>query len=156
WSPRVSILANSAAAKFGFCVVNAATASWKLQAAMALLSRLLSRLHFTGKVRHCLPQHAVNCGALAGLEIALQLGEPALNHIARRAGRGGRDDAFDADVGGRLLAREEYFIQPFARPDSREDNIDIASRFEATETNHPLGKIDDLDRLPHVQNVNGG
>src|SRR5262249_56258971 len=102
---------------------------------------LLGRLQHAGKIRHCVAQHAVNSGALPSLEIALEFGEPALDYIDRRANRSGGNHAFNTDVGRWLFARKKYFVQPLTRTNSGKHDIDIASRLEATETNHSLGEI---------------
>src|SRR5438477_8850648 len=102
------------------------------------LRSLLGRFHYAGKIRHCLAQHAVDRGALASVKIALEFSEPALDHFDRRANWRGGDHAVDSDFGSRLLVREQNFVQPFARPNASENDIDIPARLEAAKTNHPF------------------
>src|SRR5207237_859589 len=61
----------------------------------------------------------------------------------------------DTNLGNRLLAREEDLLEPLARPDAAEHNIDIAARFETGQLDHALGELDDFHRLAHVEHVDG-
>ena len=45
-------------------------------------------------------------------------------------------------------------MQALAGPDAGEGNVDVAPGFETREADHPLGEIDDLHRLAHIEHVN--
>jgi len=99
-------------------------------------------------------QAAVDCGTLAGIKIVLEFDKPALNRFDRSTNRRGGDNAFDSDFRGRLLVREQNFVQPFARPNAGEGDFDVQAGLETAQANHPFRQIDNLDRLTHVQHVN--
>ena len=108
---------------------------------------------FAAEIRHRVAQHAEDHGAVLAREPLLQRREPAAHRLERRTDRLGGDDAFDADRRGRLLAREQDFVQALARPDAGEGDVDVAAGLEPGQPDHPLGEIDDLHRLAHVEDV---
>src|SRR5690349_1669576 len=77
------------------------------------------------EIRHRLAQDAVDRSALLALERLLEFAEPDPHGFERGAHRAGGDDAGDADLRNRLLAREQDLVQPLARPDSGIDNLDV-------------------------------
>src|SRR5215469_5289178 len=115
---------------------------------------LVNWFHLAGKIWHYLVQYLVDGRALAGVEIMLELDEPIFNHLDRRTNRRSGHNALDTNIGRRLLTREQYLVQPFARADAGEDDVDVTTWFETAQADHSLGQIDDLDRLAHVQHVN--
>src|SRR5262249_60728599 len=96
---------------------------------------------FAAEIRHRVVQHAEDYRAVFAREALLQRRKPAAHRFERWTDRLGGDDALDADRGGRLLAREQDFLQALARSDAGEGNIDVAPGFETREANHPLGEI---------------
>ena len=44
-------------------------------------------------------------------------------------------------------------LQPLARPDAGEGDLDVAAGLEAGQPDHALGEIDDLHRLAHVEHI---
>ena len=107
----------------------------------------------TAKIRHRVAKNAVNCRALAAREALLQCGEPPAHGLERWTNRSGGYDPIDADWSGRLLARKQDFMEPLARPDSNELNLDIATWLEAGQADHPFRKVDDFHRLPHIEHT---
>src|SRR5262249_42602381 len=99
------------------------------------------------EIRHRVVQHAEDHGAVFTREALLQRRKPAPHRFERWTNRLGGNDALDADGGGRLLAREQDFLQALAGPDPREGDVDVAPRLQTPEPNHPLGEIDELHRL---------
>src|SRR5258708_1191324 len=83
----------------------------------------------------------------------LQCCKPAAHRLERRTDRLGGDDAFNADRGCRLLAREQDLVQALAWPDAGKGDVDVSAGLEPGESDHPLGKVDDLHRLTHVEDV---
>src|SRR5262249_20320952 len=102
---------------------------------------------FPAEIRHRVVQYAEDHGAGFTREALLQRRKPAAHRFERWTNRLGGNDALDADGGGRLLAREQDFLQALAGPDPSEGNVDVAPGFKTREPNHPLGEIDDLHRL---------
>ena len=45
-------------------------------------------------------------------------------------------------------------VQALSRPHPAEHNLNIVTGLQTREPDHALGKINDLDRLPHVEDVN--
>ena len=85
---------------------------------------------FAAEIRHRVAQHAVDHRALVAREPLLQRREPAAHRLERRTARLRRHDAGDADLGGRLVAREQDFVQPLARPHAGELDLDVAARLK--------------------------
>src|SRR5712671_413699 len=109
----------------------------------------------TAKIRHRVAKNAVNCGALAAREALLQCSEPLAHRLERRTNWPGGHDPLDTDRRGRLLARKQDFMQPLTGPNANELDLDIATRLEAGQADHPFRKIDDFHRLAHIENVDG-
>ena len=83
------------------------------------------------EIRHRIAQHAIDRGALLARQPLLQRREPAAHGVERRLHRTRGHDAGDADLRHRLLAREQDFVQPLARPDAGEHDVDVAAGLEA-------------------------
>src|SRR5262249_56319286 len=99
------------------------------------------------------PPRAGARAALLALERLVEPPEPGAHGFQRRAHGARRDHARDADLGDRLLAREQDLVQPLARADAGEDDLDVAARLEAGEADDALGEVDDLHRLAHVEHI---
>src|SRR5262245_66644679 len=63
------------------------------------------------------------------------------------------NDAGNSYLGGLFAAREQNFVQPFARTDTGVRNLNIPSRLKSGQPDDPFGKINDFDRLAHVENI---
>src|SRR5262252_3735337 len=85
---------------------------------------------FPAEIRHRVVQHAEDDGAVFAREALFQRRKPAAHRFERWTDRLGGNDALDADRGGRLLAREQDFLQALAGPDASEGDVDVASGFE--------------------------
>ena len=105
------------------------------------------------EVRHRVAQDAEDHRTVLARETLLQRRKPAAHGLERRTDGLGGDDALDADRRGRLLAREQDLVQALTRPDAGEGDLDVAARFEPGKPDHPLGEIDDLHRLAHVEHI---
>src|SRR5262249_19519420 len=75
---------------------------------------------FPAEIRHRVVQHAEDHGAVFTREALLQRRKPAPHRFERWTNRLGGNDALDADGGGRLLAREQDFLQALAGPNPSE------------------------------------
>src|SRR6266849_5316977 len=96
-------------------------------------------------------QHAEDHGAVLTRKALLQRRQPATHRLKRWTDGLGGDDALDADRRGWLLARKQNFVQALARPGAGKRDVDVAAGLETGEPDHPLGKLDDLHRLAHIE-----
>src|SRR5262249_27713580 len=85
---------------------------------------------FPAEIRHRVVQHAEDHGAVFAREALLQRRKPGAHRFERWTDRLGGNDALDADRGGRLLAREQDFLQALAGPDARGGGVACASWVE--------------------------
>src|SRR5262245_62269916 len=63
------------------------------------------------------------------------------------------NDAGNSYLGDLFASREQNFVQPFARTDTGVGNLNIPSRLKSGQPDDPFGKINDFDRLAHVENI---
>src|SRR5262245_24271243 len=88
---------------------------------------------FPAEIRHRVVQHAEDHAAVFTREALLQRRKPAPHRFERWTNRLGGNDALDADGGGRLLAREQDFLQALAGPDPSEGDVDVTPGFKTRE-----------------------
>src|SRR5262245_62356676 len=81
---------------------------------------------FPAEIRHRVVQHAEDHGAVFAREALFQRRKTGAHSFERRTARLGGYDALNADRGGRLLAREQAFLQALAGPDPSEGCVDVA------------------------------
>ena len=53
-----------------------------------------------------------------------------------------------------LLGRKQDFVQPLTGPHPGEHNLHVMTDLKARQLDHSLGQFDNLDRLPHVEDIN--
>src|SRR6516225_276550 len=104
---------------------------------------------FATKFRNGITQDIVDRRTLATGYRLLQGRDPGAYRIEWRPHRLCGDDAGNSYFGGLFAAREQNFVQSFARTDTGVGNLDIASRLKSGQPDDPLGKINDLDGLTH-------
>src|SRR5689334_4653453 len=110
---------------------------------------------FAAKFRHSIAQDIVDCRAFAARQALFQSCDPGADCFKRWPHRLGGNDAGNADVDCLFLAGKQNFIQPLARTNSGESDFNITVRFQPAEPDYALSQINDLYRLPHIENVNG-
>jgi hypothetical protein len=75
-------------------------------------------------------QYAVDHRPVVAHESLLQGREPAAHRFERGVGGLRRHDAFDADLGDRLVAGEQEFIEPLARTHAGDFDLDVVPGYE--------------------------
>src|ERR1700722_2900118 len=108
------------------------------------------------KIEYRLAVDELGSAAIALLNGAGEIGEPAGHRGAfdRRSLRGG--DAIDADIDERFITRKQNLVQPFAAPRAGEDDVDVDARLIAGEPDHLFGEIEYAGRLAHFEHIDRG
>src|SRR5215472_5429124 len=114
----------------------------------------LSSSRFATELRHGVAKDIVDRCALAARDALLQGRYPGPNGVERRPDRLCGHNARDADVCRLLLAGEQNFMQPLTRTNAGEFNFDVTARLKPRQPDDSFCKIDDLDGLAHIENVN--
>ena len=86
-------------------------------------------------------QDSIDRRALVAGQSLLEGRKPCSQYVKRWPDRPCGDDAVDTDRFIFFLTREKDFIEPLARPDSRECNLDVGARFKPGQSDHPLRQI---------------
>src|SRR3981081_1379438 len=65
-----------------------------------------------------------------------------------------RHYARDSYVDGGFLGCEQDFVKPLPRSFTGKSDFDIMARLKTREPDHTFGKINNLDRLAHIEHIN--